>query len=80
MRPHNDLSGGWNRMRFLAGFLIGLPIGVLAVLLTAPQSGRDLQDGVRSRIDNILAAGRNAAARRRAELEAELAELKAGET
>ena len=65
-------------MRFLAGFVIGMLIGVVAVLLTTPQSGSDLQDGVRSRFENILAEGRKAAELRRAELEARLAELKMG--
>jgi gas vesicle protein len=65
-------------MRFLMGFIIGLILGAVVVLLTTPQSGRDLQRGVRSRIDEIVAAGRQAAASRRAELEARLAELRAG--
>lgn len=65
-------------MRFLAGFAIGMLIGVVAVLLTTPQSGSDLQHGVRSRFENILAEGRKAAELRRAELEARLAELKMG--
>ena len=65
-------------MRFLAGFVIGMFIGVVAVLLTTPQRGSDLQDGVRSRFENILAEGRKAAELRRAELEARLAELKMG--
>ena len=65
-------------MRFLAGFLIGMLIGAVAVLLTTPQSGSDLQEGVRSRIEDVLAEGRQAAAMRRAELENRLAELRAG--
>ena len=65
-------------MRFLAGFIIGVILGSVVVLLTTPQSGQDLQRGVRSRIDEIMAEGRQAAASRRAELEARLAELQAG--
>jgi len=65
-------------MRFLTGFIIGVILGAAAVLLTTPQSGRDLQHGVRARIDEIMAEGRQAAASRRAELEARLAELRAG--
>jgi len=65
-------------MRFLAGFVIGMVIGVVAVLLTTPQSGSDLQEGVRARFEDILAEGRKAAELRRAELEARLAELKMG--
>ena len=34
-------------MRFIAGFIIGMVLGAAAVLLTTPQSGSDLQQGVR---------------------------------
>lgn len=65
-------------VNFLAGFLGGVVIGAVAVLLTTPQSGSDLQMGVRSRFDEVLAEGRRAAAARRAELEARLASLTGG--
>jgi gas vesicle protein len=65
-------------MRFIAGFIVGMVLGAAAVLLTTPQSGSDLQQGVRERIDEILDEGRRAAASRRAELEARLTELQAG--
>lgn len=65
-------------MRFLAGFFIGILIGAVIVLLTTPQSGKDLKQGVRGRFDDLMAEGREAAARRRAELEARLAELQSG--
>lgn len=65
-------------MRFLAGFFIGIFLGAGIVLLTTPQSGKDLQQGVRSRVDELLAEGREAAAMRRAELEARLAEMQSG--
>ncbi len=65
-------------MRFIVGFLIGLVLGVVAVLLTTPQSGQDLQEQARTRFDDIMAEGRKAAAVRRAELEGRLADLKAG--
>ena len=65
-------------MRFLAGFLIGLILGALAVLLTTPLSGRDLQQGARSRFDGLMEEGRKAAAARREELEARLADLQSG--
>jgi gas vesicle protein len=65
-------------MRFLAGFIIGLILGGVAVLLTTPQSGTDLQQGARSRFDGLLDEGRKAAAVRRIELETRLAELQSG--
>ena len=64
-------------MRFMTGFFIGLILGAAAILLTAPQSGNDLQSGVRSRLEELLDEGRQAATSRRAELEARLAELQA---
>ena len=65
-------------MRFLVGFLIGMAIGVVVVLLTTPRSGSDLQQGARARMNKILAEGRRAREMRRAELEARIAELRAG--
>ena len=62
-------------MRFLAGFFIGVFLGAVVVLLITPQSGKDLQEGVRNRIDDLLAEGRDAAAMRRAELETRLAQM-----
>ncbi len=64
-------------MNFVAGFLGGVVIGAIIVLLITPQSGSDLQAEVRSRFDGILAEGRKAADARRAELEARLASLRA---
>lgn len=63
-------------LNFLAGFLGGVVMGAMVVLLTTPQSGSDLQNEVRSRFDDILEEGRKAAAARRAELEARLASLR----
>jgi gas vesicle protein len=64
-------------MNFVAGFLGGVMLGAGFVLLTAPQSGSDLQAEVRARFDAILAEGRKAAAERRTDLENRLASLKA---
>ena len=63
-------------LNFLAGFLGGVVMGAMVVLLTTPQSGSDLQNEVRSRFDDIMEEGRKAAAARRAELEARLASLR----
>lgn len=65
-------------MNFIAGFLGGVVIGAVIVLLMAPQSGSDLQEEVRARFDGIVEEGRKAAAARRAELENRLANLKSG--
>jgi gas vesicle protein len=65
-------------LNFVAGFLLGAAIAMMAVLLTTPQSGSDLQGKLRVRFDEVLAEGRRAAAARRAELEERLASLKAG--
>lgn len=65
-------------MNFIAGFLGGVVLGAVAVLLTTPQSGSQLQTAVRNRFDNIVEEGRRAANERRAELEEKLANLKTG--
>ena len=62
-------------MRFLMGFVIGLVLGAVAILLTTPQSGGDLQRRVRSRYEEIIAEGRRARAERLAELQAEYTNL-----
>ncbi|GAB4427482.1 MAG: hypothetical protein Kow0031_07540 [Anaerolineae bacterium] len=65
-------------MRFLVGFAIGLLLGAAATLLLTPQSGQDLQQSAKVRLDGVLAEGRRAATARRAELENRLADLKTG--
>ena len=61
---------------FLAGTMCGAIVGAVAVLLLTPSSGSKLRQNVRARASAILAEGRQAAADRRAELEAQLAALK----
>jgi gas vesicle protein len=61
---------------FLAGAMCGAVVGAVAALLLAPASGIELRRNVRARVDELLAEGRQAAADRRAELEAQLAALK----
>lgn len=60
---------------FVLGFFGGMIIGAAVVLLTTPQSGDELQAGIRGRLDGIMNEGRAAALARRAELEARLASL-----
>ena len=62
-------------MRFLMGFVIGLVLGAVVILLTTPQSGGELQRRVRSRYEEIMAEGRRARAERLAELQAEYTNL-----
>ncbi len=64
-------------INFVAGFLLGAVAAAIAVLLTTPQSGSNLQANVRQRFDEMLEEGRKAASARRAELEERLASLKA---
>jgi len=64
-------------MNFFAGFLSGAALGAVAILLTTPQSGTDLQADVKSRFDSIIDEGRRAAADRRAELEDQFSNLTA---
>ncbi|MBN1220452.1 MAG: YtxH domain-containing protein [Anaerolineae bacterium] len=66
-------------INFVAGFLVGAALAAIAVLLTAPQSGGELQAEIRARFEAMLAEGRKAAAARRAELEEKLTSLKAGQ-
>jgi gas vesicle protein len=65
-------------INFVAGFLVGAALAAIAVLLSTPQSGSELQSEIRARFDGMLAEGRRAAAARRTELEQNLASLKAG--
>jgi gas vesicle protein len=48
--------------RFLFGFLIGMLIGAAAVIFTAPRSGSETLQGIRSLIDETIEVGRRASA------------------
>jgi gas vesicle protein len=48
--------------RFLLGFVIGVVIGVAAVILTAPRSGSTARRGIRDLIDGTIEAGKRASA------------------
>jgi gas vesicle protein len=61
---------------FVAGAMCGGIVGAVAALLLAPVPGSELRQSARVRFDEMLAEGRQAAADRRAELEAQLAALK----
>jgi gas vesicle protein len=63
--------------KFLEGFIIGAVIGAAVALFMAPQSGKQTQDTIKGRIDLVMEEGKRAAAERRAELEAQLAQSRA---
>ena len=63
--------------RFLTGFLLGSLIGATAALLFAPASGDDLRHQIQGQVERVRNEVRQASADRRAELERELAHLRA---
>lgn len=60
--------------KFFEGFIIGAVIGGAVALFMAPQSGKQTQEGIAGHINMVLDEGKRAAADRRAELEAQLAQ------
>ncbi|MBI4772237.1 MAG: YtxH domain-containing protein [Chloroflexi bacterium] len=62
---------------FIAGAMCGAVIGAVAALLLTPESGQDLQERARERVEGVLSEARQAAEERRAEMEAQLAKLRA---
>jgi gas vesicle protein len=62
--------------RFAAGALVGATVSVALVVLFTPQSGAELQEAIRDRIEALRAAGQDAAETRRLELTAQLEALK----
>ena len=64
-------------VNFLLGAVIGGFIGATVAILMAPSSGEELRTGIRMRTDQIRSEVAQAAAERRAELESQLASLRA---
>ncbi len=62
---------------FLAGAMIGGLIGASLALLLAPNSGEDLRQRMQGEVDRIRSEVSKAASERRAELEQQLAALRA---
>ena len=62
---------------FLLGSLVGSAIGAVAAVLMAPTSGDELRNQLTDRAQTLQSEVKNAAAARRAELEQQLAMLKA---
>ena len=63
-------------LMFVRGLFFGAMAGAAAALLLAPEPGPELQAKIRQRYDEVMEEGRRAAAERRAELEAQFAEVK----
>jgi len=62
-------------LAFIGGVLSGGAIGTAVALLFTPESGSAMRRSLRERYTNALKAGDEAAARKRSELEARLAEM-----
>ena len=62
----------------LLGVLSGALVGAAAALLLTPYSGKEMQGQIRSRFQDLVEQGKQAAATRRAELQAQLEALKRG--
>lgn len=62
--------------KFLIGLGIGLSIGIALIAFFSPVSGAEFQQNLRAHYQQALEAGRQASAAKRAELEAELAQLR----
>jgi gas vesicle protein len=61
---------------FMRGLILGALAGTAVGILLAPEPGSALQTRLRERFNEVMDEGRRAAAERRAELEAQLAEAK----
>ena len=60
---------------FVIGILCGITVGGVAALLLSPASGNAMRHDARERFDDLLREAQQAAEARRAELEAQLADL-----
>jgi gas vesicle protein len=65
-------------VNFLIGFVIGVILGGAIATLFAPRSGRDTQEYLRARFQEIADEARRAAETTRTEAQIRLADLKAG--
>jgi gas vesicle protein len=60
------------------GLLAGAVVGAAAAILLAPYSGAELQQRIRTRVQELVEEGRQAAAARRVELGTQLEAFKRG--
>lgn len=65
-------------VRFVGGAIVGTALGAIAGLLLAPSAGADIQRRMRACVEEALEAGRQAAAAREAELQAEFERARKG--
>lgn len=63
-------------INFLSGLILGGLVGATLAILLAPESGDELREQIRERVEAIQAEVSRAANERRAELEQELAGLR----
>jgi gas vesicle protein len=62
---------------FINGLMLGGLIGLTVGLLLAPSPGEEVRNQIKERVQQVQLEARNAAAARRAELEKQLAEMRA---
>lgn len=67
-------------LSLLVGFLTGAVVGATLAILLAPTSGQELQAQIQNRYYDLREEVTEAAAQRRAELEEQLAALRAPKT
>ncbi|GAB4579084.1 MAG: hypothetical protein Fur0022_18220 [Anaerolineales bacterium] len=67
-------------LSFLAGTLAGALVGATLMVLFTPAPGETIRSDLRNRIQNLRDEMQGAASTRRAELEAQLARLRAPQT
>jgi gas vesicle protein len=63
---------------FLAGLFAGAVVGAAAAILFAPSSGPELQERIRTRVQDLIEEGKRAAAARRVEMEAQFESYRRG--
>jgi gas vesicle protein len=73
---HGEKEQYMNIGKFLEGLVLGALTGAAVALFMAPQSGKDMQDTIRQRINMVIDEGKRASAERRAELESQFAQAR----
>ncbi len=62
--------------KFVEGLLLGALTGAAVTLLMAPESGQDMQETIKQRLNMVIEEGKRASAERRAELESQFAQAR----